>query len=564
MAIDGNGVLYQLPYPRVSGQLPIRQFNLAVSASLQNPSSYDIGHTLEVIVEDEHYSMILGESSLECFKNFSTDPLLRHVASWSYPDSYRPTRLVHSNQNPESFFVMFEDHSPLRFEVDESELYGMQLIPDSEAISIVVNSLLDDVFVTATSANHLTLFSVFDLDVTRIISLRDYCEQIVSLYSLPAISQDKNVSFIVNCTTLEGTEELFHVIVSHESADTLDIVSIASGVPVSSSSYLALRSGNLMTVYNRLRLSNGVPQSHDFGSEVLKVVVFETDSHTSFLVYTVDGTWTQVNAEEFFLDPSQGIQTLPGMLRGSCDPAVCPYAIVDDGFIVVSQNNLRYDIVLFTFNSSVSTFTETAQVTGLTQSPSFVTFLPDLNAITSPTPSISFSSDPVTPSTSTPPNIEMSTPEITLSPTVSPAENKTISPSEQPQQLVVVLPIILCVVTAAVIVVLIVIIFKKCKKNRFRPQPSKDNGKHLSAPTADKKYFHPTEETGDLEDGQVNTVAQETGSTSNNSAVIDAGYVSALATPLPSVRLLDVSSRQSNYSSSTCISSGDEQNPTAK
>ncbi len=95
---------------------------------------------------------------------------------------------------------------------------------------------------------------------------------------------------------------MYHVIASYMSADTLDIISLVPGVPISSSSFLVpllirKHCDRLQSITVDLRC----PQKSY--SPVLKVVDFETAYRTLFLVYTADDTWTQIDAKTFSTTP---------------------------------------------------------------------------------------------------------------------------------------------------------------------------------------------------------------------------------------------------------------------
>ena len=472
VAFTGVNIL-KVPYPSDPGELPITRYDRSSTASLTSPAAlYDNGQALQISILDEQYTVVVGLLSLEIFRNISTGSLLEHVDSWSYPDGHQPTQLLKSITNPENFFLTFQEHRPLEFAIDNGEIHSMQSAIEEAAqtLSTLLPSADDDIYALVVSGNQIRLFSVSDQEYKRTVSLAPNCMQITNLYSLPAIPQDRTVTFVVKCISSGGQVVQYHVIASYRTNDPLVFTAIELGFPVASSTFLAVRNERTLTVYNRMHLTSGVPQSHTFDQEIQKVVVFEAQIKTKFLAYTALNNLMQIDASDFFYAVPGAIQSIPGTLQDSSNS---PHMIIDDGLVVVARNNQKFDMVALTMDSTTFALVEAARGVGTSQSPSFVTFVPDLNS----------------PSVVTEPTEDFSTQPTTKANTDEPTANLKSW----------IIPLVLLVVVLGVVVLFVisVIMYKgrKSMEEDARVHEATDLEGGLSAPVPDKSYVHPIEES---------------------------------------------------------------------
>ena len=469
---DAN--ILKVPSPNRPGELPITRHDRSSTASLISPAAlYDNGQALQISILDEQYTVVVGLLSLEIFRNISTGSLLEHVDSWSYPDGHQPTKLLKSVTNPENFFLTFQEHRPLEFAIDNGEIHSMQssIEEAAQTLSTVLPSADDDIYALV-SGNQVRLFSVSEQEYKRTVSLAPNCMQITNLYSLslPAIPQVKTVAFGVKCISSGGQVVQYHVIASYRTNAPLEFTAIELGFPIASSTFLAVRNESTLTVYNRMHLTSGVPQSHTFDQEIQKVVVFEAQTRTKFLAYTVLNSLTQIDASDFFYAVPGAIQSIPGTLQDSSNS---PHMIIDDGLVVVARNNQKFDMVALTMDSTTFALIEAARGVGTSQSPSFVTFVPDPNS----------------PSIVTEPTEDFSTQPTTIA--------NTDEPTVDLKSWIIPLVLLVVVLGVVVLFVISVIMYKgrKSMEEDARVHEATDLEGGLSAPVPDKSYVHPIEES---------------------------------------------------------------------
>ncbi len=517
-AAGANGAIYKVPYPFDPRRLPIFRYDRSSNASLQSPStSYDNGQTLQVTILDEQYTAILGFLSLHIFKNSSTDmKLLEYVDSWSYRDGFQPTKLVKSVTNPENFFVLSQEHVPIEFAIHNGELHSMRssIEEDRETLSTVLPSADNDIYAIKASGNQVRLFSVLEQEYKRTVTLAPYCEQIKILYRLPAISQDRTVTFVVKCISNEGQVVQYHVVASYLTADAIVVTSIELGFPVGSSTYLAIRNESTVTVYNRQHLTRGVPQSRTFNQDIQKMVVFEEQSKTIFVVYRAGQNLTEVDAEDFFNLLPGAIKSIPGTLQ---DSSISPHMIVNDGLVVVAKNGQTFDMVALTLDSTSFTLMETARGVGTNQAPSFVTFVadPESPSIMTDEPTQPTTDEPAQPTTDEPTQSP-----LTDEPTQSPQSPLTDEPAQSPLTTnevstastfvevnlwiiaVVLFGLIVVVGILVAIIILLYCLWKKLRREDVTVPPLKETEsvKPAPAPTHDLGYSKSIEESGNTGD----------------------------------------------------------------
>ena len=534
----------KVPYPSDPGELPITQFDRSSTASLTSPAAlYDNGQALQNSILDEQYTVVVGLLSLEIFRNISTGSLLEHVDSWSYPDGHQPTKLLKSVTNPENFFLTFQGHRPLEFAIDNGEIHSMQsgIEEAAQTLSTLLPSVDDDIYALVVSGNQVRLFSVSEQEYKRTVSLAPNCMQITNLYSLPAIPQDRTVTFVVKCISSGGQVVQYHVIASYGTNAPLEFTAIELGFPIASSTFLAVRNESTLTVYNRMHLTSGVPQSHTFDQEIQKVVVFEAQSRTILLVYTAVINLTQVDASDLFYAVPGAIQSIPGTLQDSSNS---PHMIVNDGLVVVARNNQKFDMVALTMDSTTFALVEAARGVGTSQSPSFIAFVPDPNSPSvvtdEPTQSPQTTTDEVSPTTAA---------LTTDNPTTAPTTVPTTAPTTANLNLWIISVVMVVVVVVLVLIVLVLLVlfllYRKWKKSSGKKniRARKDTGKATtSAPVFGQNSHQPVEETCDAENTVVISIDQvhDKATTSptpkyvlvSSATTSDHGYYSAKATPL--------------------------------
>ncbi len=476
--------ILKIPYPSDPSELPIIQFDRSSTASLTGPAAlYDNGQALQISILDEQYTVVVGLLSLEIFRNISAGSLLEHVDSWFYPDGHQPTQLLKSVTNPENFFLTFQEHRPLEFAIDNGEIHSMQSAIEEAAqtLSTVLPSADDDIYALV-SGNQIRLFSVSEQEYKRTVSLAPNCMQITNLYSLPAIPQDRTVTFVVKCISSGGQVVQYHVIASYRTNDPLEFTTIELGFPIASSTFLAVRNESALTVYNRMHLTSGVPQLHTFDQEIQKVVVFEAQNRTILLIYTAVNILTQVDASDLFYAVPGAIQSIPGTLQDSSNS---PHMIVNDGLVVIARNNQKFDMVALTMDSTTFALVEAARGVGTSQSPSFITFIPD------PNPS-AVTEEPTTQTTTNEPTISTS------------AEEATTTANEGSSYLWFIL-VVVVLVLALILLVLSIKLYPKWKKFRGEDVCARTDTENAtsSAPVFGQNSRHPIEETGDAGDKYV-------------------------------------------------------------
>ena len=548
--------------------MPIVRYDRSSTTSLTNPSAYDNGQALQVSILDEQYTIIIGLLSLHVYKNSTTDELLQYVFSWPVPHSYQPTQLVKSVTNGENFFLVFQQHVPLEFsiDIDNDELQSMQpgIEEATDTVSTVLPSAADDIYALKVSGNQVRLFSVLEQEYKRTVTLAPYCQEITILYRLPAISQDRTVTFVVKCI---GQVVQYHVVASYLTEDPIVVTSIELGFPVGSSTYLAVRNESIVTVYNLLHLTRGgVPQPRTFRQAIQKMVVFEKQNKTIFVVYRGGQNLTEVDAEDFFNLLPGAIKSIPGTLQ---DSTISPHMIVNDGLVVVAKNGQNFDMVALTLDSTTFTLTETARGVGTNQAPCFVTFVPDPDS-----PSIMTDEPAQTTQTTTDEPTQSSTAttdEVSTQPTTAIPDEVSTQPTtaimDEPPLTdevptasttasnpdlwiiaVVVLGLLVMVVGISVPIIILLLyycLWKKRKREYVCPSTATENETPAPAPAHDPRYANPSEEIGDP--GINNSVSTATvsieattilppkdvlvghGSAGN---LLDRGYYSRLGTPL--------------------------------
>ncbi len=519
--------------------------------------------------------------------------LLEYVDSWSYRDGFQPTKLVKSVTNPENFFVLSQENVPIEFAIHNGELHSMRssIEEDRETLSTVLPSAGDDIYAIKASGNQLRLFSVLEQEYKITVTLAPYCEQITILYRLPAISQDRTVTFVVKCISSGGQVVQYHVVASYLTEDPIVVTSIELGFPVGSSTYLAVRNEGIVTVYNLLHLTRGgVPQPHTFRQAIQKMVVFEKQNKTIFVVYRGGQNLTEVDAEDFFNLLPGAIKSIPGTLQ---DSTISPHMIVNDGLVVVAKNGQKFDMVALTLDSTTFTLMETARGVGTNQAPSFVTFVADpespsimtdeptqpTTAITDePTqPTTAITDEPTQPTTAitdepTQPTTTAITDEPTQPITDEPTQPTTATTDEPTQSpltdevppastsaedtttasnldlriiAVVVLGSLVVVGISVPIILLLYCLWKKRRREYICPSTATENEKPAPAPAHDPRYANPSEEIGDS--GINNSVSTATVSIEATTTpppkdvlvghgisgnLLDRGYYSRLGTPL--------------------------------
>ena len=424
----GVGSLYKLPY----SQIDIRRFNSG--NNLSPPGSYDIGQTLGITVDNTDYLLVLGESEILLYRDDVKNAMLVYETALAYSSSeitdYNrkpvPRRLLKSSRLDGSFFLLSEGGLPVLLELDiysgVHEIYSSQPISDTVSTSTVAKALgqgyRDDVFVMVVNNSTLRLYSVLDNEYKGTVGVAQHCDQVTRLHNLPPAANDSRISFAMRCTK-DGQDMLYYAVVTYRYSQSLDSVHpLNVGVPVATTTYLAVRHGNQVTIFDRSDMDHGVPRSYTASSQVKRVVGFELNSKSYFFAFIQNENVTLIDADLFFNRRPEGTRPIPGTMQGSCDPVCLPYAVVNDGVLLSAQGELNtFDIVALAQDPASSTLTEAARVGGIPDSPVSIDFQADPFA---PTP------DTTTPELTTASTTDAPTPEETATKATTQASTDTL------------------------------------------------------------------------------------------------------------------------------------------
>ena len=521
-----------------------------------------MGQTLSITVDNTDYLLVLGGAEILLYRDDVENAMLVYETALAYSSSEItkhnrnsvPRRLLKSSRLGGSFFLLSEGGPPVLLELDiysgVHEIYSPQPISDTVRTSIVAQALgqdyRDDVFVMVVDNSTLRLYSVLDNEYKGTIGVAQHCDQVTRLHNLPPAANDSRISFAVRCTK-DGQDMLYYAVVTYRYSQSLDSVHpLNVGVPVATTTHLSVRHGNQVTIYERSDMDHGVPRPYTASSQVKRVVGFETNGKSYFLVFTANESVTLIDPDLFGNNWPQGTSSIPGTMQGLCDPCL-PYAIVDDGILLSAQGELNtFDIVTLAHDPVRSTLSEVARVQGIPDTPALVRFISTPNPTTEPPPTAQPTIEPTTSPTTqptAPPTAEPSTKaRSTLTSTGSmrvPQASTALTVEETIVIIAVVMFVLISVVTVVAIVICVtcVVRHKNQKKKQEEVVITSPKDDTQGAPSYNNRYPQPIAETGDLGNDEVRiTIQPESASSDWTEAVQanDPGYNSAKQTPEPS------------------------------